>query len=80
MTVTFVVRGQQSIIEEIFAATLQAKTLTLRGVNYTYVEQGGSRSYSLDSFALERSPDGSTLTGKALLLNGEQPIVFKRAQ
>ncbi len=77
MTVTYERNGQQTILQETLAATLHDGTLTLTGVNYTYVQRGNSAGYSLDSFVL-KPKDGQTLTGTAILRRGERAISFVR--
>jgi hypothetical protein len=77
MTVTYERNGQQTIVQETLTATLQDGTLTLTGVNYTYVQQGNSSGYSLDSFVLKLE-DGQSLTGTAILRHGERAVSFVR--
>lgn len=76
MTVTFVKSEKQTIVQETMAGSIRDSELTLSGVNYTYIEQGNSRSYSLDGFHLILSEDNSELIGKALLKNGERELRF----
>jgi hypothetical protein len=77
MTVTYERNGQQTIVQETLDATLRDSTLTLTGVNYTYVQRGDSAGYSLDSFVL-KPKDGSTLAGTAILRRGKRAISFVR--
>jgi hypothetical protein len=78
ITVTYNRHGKQTIIEETLTAALRNGTLSLTGVNYTYVQQGNSSSYSLDSFELIPSDEGRRLIGKAVLRNGARDISFTR--
>jgi hypothetical protein len=76
-TVTYERDGKRTIVQETLAANLKGMVLNLVGVNYTYVERGDSRLYSLDSFLLKTN-NGNLLEGKIILRHGERPIVFRR--
>jgi hypothetical protein len=78
MTVAYERGNQQTIVQETLTGSAHGLTLTLMGVNYTYVQQGNSRSYSLDSFELKLSDDGKTMNGRANLQNGTREVVFQR--
>ena len=60
------------------AGSVRDDVLYLTGVNYSYVEQGESASYSLDNFKLKADKHGNALVGKAMLLNGERSATFTR--
>lgn len=79
MTITYERNGQQTIVQETLSATLHAETLTLTGVNYTYVQRGESAFYGLDSFVLNATSE-TTLVGKVTLRHGERDVSFKRIQ
>lgn len=78
MTVTYERSGKQSIVQETLSATFRNDTLILRGVNYTYVEQGGSTGYVLDNFDLKTADGGMTLVGKVTLSHGVRDVTFTR--
>ena len=78
MTVTYERLSKQTIVEETLTATIVERALSLIGVNYTYVQQGSSSSYSLDNFNLRLSDDGRTLSGKAMLKHGVRDVSFTR--
>jgi hypothetical protein len=78
LTVDFIREGKRTIVQETLSGTARESKLTLTGVNYTYVEQGSSRSYSLDSFELELSDDRQSMKGKAILLHGKRDVIFNR--
>ena len=78
MTITYIRADQRTVVQETLAGTTQKAHLSLTGVNYTYVEQGHSRSYSLDSFELDLSDDGKALTGEAILKYGTREVAFQR--
>ena len=78
MTVTYEKDGQQTIVQESLTGNASDSRLTLSGINYTYVEQGNSRSYSLDNFDLVKSDDGLELFGNAMLKNGIREVKFSR--
>jgi hypothetical protein len=78
MTVTFERDERQTVVQETLAATFRGNTLTLRGISYTYIEQGGSSSYALDNFDLKTADDGKTLIGKVVLRHGATDVSFNR--
>ena len=78
MTVTYERLSKQTIVEETLTATVVERALALIGVNYTYLQQGSSSSYSLDNFNLRLSEDGRTLSGKAVLKHGVRDVSFTR--
>ena len=78
MTVAYERQAKQTIVEETMTATIVERALSLIGVNYTYVQQGASSSYSLDNFNLRLSDDGTSLSGKAVLKHGVRDVSFTR--
>lgn len=78
MTVTYERFEKQTIVEETLTATITEHALSLIGVNYTYVQQGASSSYSLDKFDLRLSDDGAALSGKVILKHGMRDVSFQR--
>jgi hypothetical protein len=80
MTVTFERESQQTVIQETLTGSFRDGTLFLTGVNYSYVQQGSSGRYNLDSFELKPENDGRKLVGKVILRNGVQDMEFKRIQ
>lgn len=79
MTVTYSRNEKETIVQETLTASHAAAVITLVGVNYTYVQQGASAAYSLDSFEL-KVVGVNTLVGKAMLRHGERQVSFKRIQ
>lgn len=78
MTVVYEKSEKRTIVVEILTATVVERSLSLIGVNYTYVQQGASSSYSLDNFNLRLSEDGKTLAGKAVLRHGVRDVSFAK--
>jgi hypothetical protein len=78
MTIVYEKLGRQTIVEETLTATLVARAVSLVGVNYTYIQQGASSRYSLDSFDLNVAADQKTMTGKVVLSHGVSDIIFTR--
>jgi hypothetical protein len=76
MTVTYERESQQTIVQETLTGSFRDSTLFLTGVSYTYVEQGSSSSYSLDSFELTPGKEGKSLVGKAVLRHGIRDVSF----
>lgn len=80
MTVTYERKFKQTIVQETLTGNFRDGTLYLTGVNYTYVEQGSSSSYSLDNFELKPAKEGKALIGRAVLRNGVRDVSFTRIQ
>jgi hypothetical protein len=78
MTVAYLRDGDQTIVHETMTGTARGQELFLTGVNYTYVQQGNSRSYSLDSFELALADDSQSMSGKAVLAHGTRDVVFQK--
>jgi hypothetical protein len=77
MTISYIREEQLTVVQETLTGTAEGARLSLTGVNFTYVEQGSSRSYSLDSFELQLSDDGKTLAGEAIMKHGTRAVVFR---
>ncbi len=80
MTVTFLRRGQQTIVLETLLGSLEGDELILQGASYSYVERGNSEKYSLDSFKLRLSEQNSVLEGVATLRHGKRDVRFQRGR
>ena len=78
MTVTYEKDSRHTVVQESLTGNARDARLALSGINYTYIEQGNSRSYSLDSFDLTLSDDNSRLCGNAVLRNGSREVIFKK--
>lgn len=78
MTVSYLRNGENTIVQETLSGSLQGRKLSLAGVNYTYVRQGKSRAYNLDSFQLSLSDDSNVLEGIGLFMYGSVNVQFKR--
>jgi hypothetical protein len=75
MVVTFERKGSLTIVQETLTGSIDHELVALTGVNYTYVQQGSSMSYSLDSFEL-RCTNDRELVGEAVLKNGRCPVTL----
>jgi hypothetical protein len=80
MTVTYERDSRQTIVQASLTGDFRDGTLFLTGVNYTYVEQGGSSSYGLDSFKLKPTADHKALTGSVILRHGLRDVSFTLLQ
>jgi len=78
MTVVYEKEGLNTIVEETLKATLTDRALSLVGVNYTYIEQGASTGYSLDTFTLIVSGDNLSLRGNVKLRHGTRTVTFEK--
>ena len=64
MTVTFEKAQKMTIVQEVLIGMIQGVQVSLRGVSYTYIQQGASTSYLLDSFNLKLSSDKNSMHGE----------------
>jgi hypothetical protein len=80
MTVTYTRNSHDTIVQETLVGSIRDNTLFLTGVNYTYIQRGGSSSYGLDNFELTPAAKGSELAGKAILRHGIRNVLFTRIQ
>jgi hypothetical protein len=78
MTVTYIRKGEPTVVQETLSGTMHDELLSLMGVSFTYIQRGNSSSYFLDSFELRVSEDGKKLEGKVKLKNGTRDIIFDR--
>ena len=78
MVVTYHRGVEQTIVQETLTGSVREAGVSLTGVSYTYVQQGQSITYTLDSFELRPSDEGNSLVGKALLANGVRDVTFVR--
>jgi len=78
LTITFEKKEKITIVQENMAANINNNKIKISGINYIYIEQGNSNSYSLDSFNLEITNDRSKLYGSAILKNGNREVVFEK--
>ena len=79
MTVQYTRENQVTRVHETLSGTINDGSVVPAGVAYTYIDQGSSAGYSLDSFALKLE-SLTRLVGKVSLRHGERPIVFERVQ
>lgn len=61
--ISFSRHGIQTVVQQIMNINIKAENIELRGVNYTYIERGGSESYALDNFRLTFVKETNILTG-----------------
>jgi hypothetical protein len=71
---TFFVEDVPTVVQEAFTGIIDGKSVTLNGVNYTYIRQGKGAGYSLDNYELELSPDGQQMDGRNVDNVGPIPI------
>jgi hypothetical protein len=77
ITVSYTREEQETQVQETLSGIAEGSHLSLNGVNFTYLKQGSSRSYSLDSFELQLANDGKALIGNAILKHGTREVKFK---
>ena len=78
MTVTFEKAGNMTIVQEILVGSIKGLEITLNGVSYTYIKQGVSISYLLDSFNLQLSDDRRKMEGVFQSKRGRGKAEFEK--
>jgi hypothetical protein len=78
LTVTFVREHEETIVQEVLVGSISGANVMLNGVSYTYIKQGGSRSYLLDNFDLQLSNDRKTMKGEFFSRRGKGGAMFER--
>lgn len=76
LMVTYHRNGVQTIVDEVMAATVNQRRLSLKGVSYSYVSRGNSVRYGLDNFELELSEKEKIMRGTAILSHGKRSVEF----
>lgn len=64
LTLTFEKADAMTVIQEVLTGTVQGEKITLSGISYTYIHQGNSKSYRLDTFNVLLSPDRHRMVGE----------------
>ncbi|HYX71925.1 MAG TPA: hypothetical protein VE732_04085 [Nitrososphaera sp.] len=64
MTVTTLRDEVVSIVQEELVGSIKGEIVSLEGISYTFIEQGNSDSYELESFKLKLSRDGKRMQGR----------------
>lgn len=79
LIVTFEKDGEQTVVQEALTGSLvDSSRVVLDGISYTYIRQGNSSSYLLDSFSLAPSEDTNTLEGEFRSARGKGTALFNR--
>jgi hypothetical protein len=76
LIITFRKRETISIIEEHLEGSIAGSTIILRGISYSYIEQGLSSSYLLDNFILNLDEAGKELNGQFYSKKGTGEVNF----
>jgi len=64
MTITYIIDRTPTVVQEVFSGMVKGSSVTLNGVNYTFVQRGKSETYYPDNFDLTLSSDGEKMEGK----------------
>ena len=63
MTVSYVEDGELTVVQEIMTGQIVGNVVNLYGVSYSYILQGQSPGYELDSFSGKISAKGNAISG-----------------
>ena len=58
--------GKISIVQESINGTIQESFVMLKGVSYTFIQQGGAEEYTLDTFSGFLSKSGNEISGDVI--------------
>jgi hypothetical protein len=78
MTVAYEREGDNTVVQEWLDGSIRERRISLTGVSYTYIRQGGSRSYLLDAFTLTLDEGGLSMKGQATLRHGIRDVIFQK--
>ena len=78
MTVTFEKSNELTVIQEELSGSIKDSKISLVGISYTYIRQGNSTSYLLDSFELQLAEDGQQMSGSFRSKRGNGDSSFDR--
>lgn len=77
--VTYLYMGEVTVVQQSLKGKYRDNTLTLNGVNYTFIQRGKQDKYYLDNYTLTLSEDGNELAGTNEDFNGECPnLTYKK--
>lgn len=57
---------KQTVVQQIMSVNIKDEIIKLHGVNYTFIERGGTESYALDNFILKYYAENNSLKGDAI--------------
>lgn len=64
MVVSYTSKETLTVVQQIMTGEIEADIVSVRGVSYSFLQQGRTSSYVLDSFIIKLSPDETELSGK----------------
>lgn len=63
MIVSYMYLGEITVVSEVLDGGIKGDAVSLYGISYSYLVQGKSEKYNLDTFSLQISSEGSELSG-----------------
>lgn len=66
MTITYFTEDVVTVVQESFTGRVNENSVTLTGVNYTFLRKGSATTYDLDNFDLILSSDRQAMEGKII--------------
>ena len=66
MVVSYTVKENLTVVQQIMRGEIEADIVTVGGVSYSYLQQGESPYYALDSLITKLSADGRDLAGEVV--------------
>lgn len=75
MRVSFTLLSQVTVLQEIVAGETIGDAVSLYGVSYSYLRQGASPKYHLDTFSTQISSEGNEMSGSAEDAEGHRGVV-----
>ncbi|TET19843.1 hypothetical protein E3J74_05080 [Candidatus Bathyarchaeota archaeon] len=81
MTISWTDEEELSVVQEAMVGEIMEDSLSLRGVSYSYLQQGASPGYNPDVFMLKVASDGNEISGPCDDTKGRKGTVkfWKRA-
>jgi len=75
MIVSYFLNDQLTVIQEIMAGEIKADAVSLYGISYSYLQQGASPEYYLDTFSAQISSEGNEISGKIKDTKGHSELI-----
>ncbi len=77
--VTYFIEKTPTVVQQLLTGLINGNSVILNGTSYTFIQRGKEKTYILDNYELELSPDGNEMKGLGIDADGvKAEIVFLR--
>lgn len=78
MVVSYTFKERLTVVQQIMVGEIEADIVIVRGVSYSFLQQGKSPFYVLDSFITKLSTDGTELSGTVTSGENRGTVVLRK--